>query len=50
VLAIVIGLVSVAWPGIGALSLAPVFGLFSLFFGISALFLYFQTRQAAGAK
>ncbi|WP_329045911.1 DUF308 domain-containing protein [Amycolatopsis sp. NBC_01488] len=31
---------------IGALSLATVFGLFSLFYGISALVLYVQLRQA----
>ena len=43
--AIGLGIVLFIRPDIGALSLAEVFGLFSLFFGISALILYFQTRQ-----
>jgi uncharacterized membrane protein HdeD (DUF308 family) len=42
---IVFGVVLFIRPDIGALSLATVFGLFSLFWGISALILYFQTRQ-----
>jgi uncharacterized membrane protein HdeD (DUF308 family) len=42
---IVFGVVLFIRPDIGALSLATVFGLFSLFWGISALILYFQHRQ-----
>ncbi|MFL6124794.1 HdeD family acid-resistance protein [Actinophytocola sp.] len=41
-----LGVVLFIRPDIGALSLATVFGLFSLFYGISALILYFQHRQA----
>lgn len=44
---IVFGAVLFIRPDIGALSLATVFGLFSLFYGISALILYFQARQTA---
>jgi uncharacterized membrane protein HdeD (DUF308 family) len=40
-----LGVVLFIRPDIGALSLATVFGLFSLFYGISALILYFQHRQ-----
>jgi uncharacterized membrane protein HdeD (DUF308 family) len=43
------GVVLFIRPDIGALSLATVFGLFSLFFGVSALMLYFQSRQLTGA-
>jgi uncharacterized membrane protein HdeD (DUF308 family) len=44
---IVFGVVLFVRPDIGALSLATVFGLFSLFWGVSALILYFQARQVA---
>jgi uncharacterized membrane protein HdeD (DUF308 family) len=47
--AIGLGIVLFIRPDIGALSLAEVFGLFSLFFGISTLILYFQTRQFTAA-
>jgi uncharacterized membrane protein HdeD (DUF308 family) len=40
-----LGVVLFIRPDIGALSLATVFGLFSLFYGTSALILYFQSRQ-----
>ena len=50
------GLVSVALgvvlfirPDIGALSLATVFGLFSIFYGTSTLMLSFQARKVASA-
>jgi uncharacterized membrane protein HdeD (DUF308 family) len=50
------GLVSVALavvlfirPDIGALSLATVFGLFSIFYGTSALILSFQARKVGSA-
>jgi uncharacterized membrane protein HdeD (DUF308 family) len=36
-------------PDIGALSLATVFGLFSIFYGISALILSFQAREVDSA-
>jgi uncharacterized membrane protein HdeD (DUF308 family) len=46
------GLVSIAFavvlfirPDIGAVSLATVFGLFSIFYGVSALVLSFQARK-----
>jgi uncharacterized membrane protein HdeD (DUF308 family) len=49
---ILTGLVSVALgivlfirPDVGALSLATVFGLFSIFYGTSALILSFQARR-----
>lgn len=41
-----LGVVLFVHPDIGALSLATVFGLFSLFYDISAVVLYFQHRQA----
>jgi uncharacterized membrane protein HdeD (DUF308 family) len=44
-----LGLVLFIRPDIGALSLASVFGLFSLFYGISAMVLYFQTRAQVKA-
>ena len=50
------GLVSVALgvvlfirPDIGALSLATVFGLFSIFYGTSAMILSFQARKVGSA-
>ena len=50
------GLVSIALavvlfirPDIGAVSLATVFGLFSIFYGVSALVLSFQARQVRSA-
>jgi uncharacterized membrane protein HdeD (DUF308 family) len=36
-------------PDIGALSLATVFGLFSIVYGISALMLSFQARRVDAA-
>jgi uncharacterized membrane protein HdeD (DUF308 family) len=51
------GLVSVALgavlfirPDIGAVSLASVFGLFSIFYGVSALILSFQARQGVATE
>jgi uncharacterized membrane protein HdeD (DUF308 family) len=51
------GLVSVALgavlfirPDIGAVSLASVFGLFSMFYGVSALVLSFQARKVVATK
>jgi uncharacterized membrane protein HdeD (DUF308 family) len=50
------GLVSIALsvvlfirPDIGAVSLATVFGLFSIFYGVSALVLSFQARKVRSA-
>ena len=50
------GLVSVALgvvlfirPDIGAVSLATVFGLFSIFYGVSSLVLSFQARKVDSA-
>ena len=37
-------------PDIGAVSLASVFGLFSIFYGISALVLSFQARKVVATK
>jgi uncharacterized membrane protein HdeD (DUF308 family) len=45
-----LGVVLFIRPDIGALSLATVFGLFSLFYGISAVILSVQTRQLAGVR
>ncbi|GAA0925525.1 HdeD family acid-resistance protein [Virgisporangium aurantiacum] len=44
-----LGLVLFIRPDIGALSLATVFGLFSIFYGTSALILYFQVRKLDSA-
>jgi uncharacterized membrane protein HdeD (DUF308 family) len=51
------GLVSIAFsivlfirPDIGAVSLATVFGLFSIFYGVSALVLSFQARKARSTE
>ena len=46
---IALGVVLFIRPDIGAASLATVFGLFSLFYGSSALVLSFQARKAASA-
>lgn len=46
---IVFGGVLFVRPDIGALSLATVFGLFSIFYGVSALVLSFQARQLRSA-
>ena len=44
---IALGVVLFIRPDIGAVSLATVFGLFSLIYGVSALVLSFQARRAA---
>jgi uncharacterized membrane protein HdeD (DUF308 family) len=49
VLSIVLGGVLFARPDLGALSLASVFGLFSVFYGVSTLVLSFQTHQLKSA-
>lgn len=46
---IALGVVLFIRPDIGALSLATVFGLFSLFYGISTLVLSFQARKVDSA-
>jgi uncharacterized membrane protein HdeD (DUF308 family) len=46
-LSIVLGIVLFIRPGIGAVSLATVFGLFSIFHGVSAVVLSVQARKAA---
>jgi uncharacterized membrane protein HdeD (DUF308 family) len=46
---IVLGIALFIRPDIGAVSLATVFGLFSMFYGISALVLSFQARRARSA-
>jgi len=46
---IVLGGVLFIRPDIGALSLATVFGLFSIFSGVSALILSFNARQLSSA-
>ena len=40
-----LGVVLFIRPDIGALSLASVFGLFSIFYGTSAVILYFASRK-----
>jgi uncharacterized membrane protein HdeD (DUF308 family) len=42
---VALGIVLFIRPDIGALSLATVFGLFSIFYGVSALILSFQARR-----
>jgi uncharacterized membrane protein HdeD (DUF308 family) len=42
---IVLGGVLFIRPDLGAVSLASVFGLFSIFYGVSTLVLSFQARQ-----
>jgi uncharacterized membrane protein HdeD (DUF308 family) len=46
---VALGLVLFIRPDIGALSLATVFGLFSIFYGISAVMLSFQVRRLVPA-
>jgi uncharacterized membrane protein HdeD (DUF308 family) len=46
---IALGVVLFIRPDIGALSLATVFGLFSIFYGVSALMLSFQARKVDSA-
>lgn len=46
---VALGIVLFIRPDIGALSLATVFGLFSIFYGVSALVLSFQARKVDSA-
>jgi uncharacterized membrane protein HdeD (DUF308 family) len=46
---IALGVVLFVRPDIGAVSLATVFGLYSIFFGVTALFLSAQARKAGAA-
>jgi uncharacterized membrane protein HdeD (DUF308 family) len=46
---IALGIVLFIRPDIGALSLATVFGLFSIFYGVSAVVLSFQARKIANS-
>lgn len=46
---IALGVVLFIWPDIGAVSLATVFGLFSLVYGTAAVVLSFQARKAKSA-
>jgi uncharacterized membrane protein HdeD (DUF308 family) len=48
-LSVVLGVVLFIRPDIGAVSLASVFGLFSIFYGVSALVLSFQARKVDSA-
>jgi uncharacterized membrane protein HdeD (DUF308 family) len=48
-LSIALGLVLFIRPDIGAVSLASVFGLFSIVYGVAAVVLSFQARKLAGA-
>jgi uncharacterized membrane protein HdeD (DUF308 family) len=49
VISIALGVVLFIRPDIGALSLATVFGLFSIVYGVSALMLSFQARKVKSA-
>jgi uncharacterized membrane protein HdeD (DUF308 family) len=44
-----LGIVLFIRPDIGALSLATVFGLFSIFYGVSAVMLSLQARRISGS-
>jgi uncharacterized membrane protein HdeD (DUF308 family) len=46
---IALGIVLFVRPDIGAVSLATVFGLFSIFYGVSSLVLSFQARNIGAA-
>jgi uncharacterized membrane protein HdeD (DUF308 family) len=46
---IALGIVLFIRPDIGALSLATVFGLFSIFYGVSAVVLSLQARRLTGS-
>lgn len=46
-ISVALGIVLVIRPDIGAASLATVFGLFSLVYGVAAVILSFQARKAA---
>jgi uncharacterized membrane protein HdeD (DUF308 family) len=48
-LSVALGVVLFIRPDIGAVSLATVFGLFSIFYGVSALVLSFQARKVDSA-
>ena len=48
-ISVALGIVLVIKPDIGALSLATVFGLFSIVYGVSALVLSFQARKLDSA-
>jgi uncharacterized membrane protein HdeD (DUF308 family) len=48
-LSIALGVVLFIRPDIGAVSLATVFGLFSIFYGVSAVVLSFQARKVDAA-
>jgi uncharacterized membrane protein HdeD (DUF308 family) len=48
-LSIALGVVLFIRPDIGAVSLASVFGLFAMFFGVSSLVLSFQARKVDSA-
>jgi uncharacterized membrane protein HdeD (DUF308 family) len=48
-LSVALGVVLFIRPDIGAVSLASVFGLFSIFYGVSALVLSFQARKVDSA-
>jgi uncharacterized membrane protein HdeD (DUF308 family) len=46
-LSIVAGLLILIWPGIGALALATVLGIYALAAGVSFLWAAWQVRRAA---
>jgi uncharacterized membrane protein HdeD (DUF308 family) len=48
-LSVALGVVLFIRPDIGAVSLATVFGLFSIFYGVSAVVLSFQARKVDSA-
>jgi uncharacterized membrane protein HdeD (DUF308 family) len=48
-ISIALGVVLAIRPDIGAVSLATVFGLFSIVYGVSTLILSFQVRRVGGA-
>ena len=47
VLAVIIGIVAIARPGVGAVTLALLFGLFSLMYGFAQINAGIHVRQVA---
>ena len=45
ILAVVVGIFAIAWPGVGVLTLALLFGLYALIYGFSQITAGIQLRQ-----
>jgi uncharacterized membrane protein HdeD (DUF308 family) len=45
VLAVIVGIIAIAWPGVTVLALALLFGLYSLVYGFTQISAGVQVRQ-----